>query len=96
VYSERSKEDLLNIVYYLNTLNPTTGTKYFRLIKSRIDKLREMPTANSLVRSERLRKLGYRWAFVKNYVVFFTVDEELEEVFIRRILYSRMNFDELV
>ncbi|WP_083809940.1 type II toxin-antitoxin system RelE/ParE family toxin [Mahella australiensis] len=41
---------------------------------------------------ERLASLGYRKLIVKNYVVFFTIDEKSKVVDIARILYARRDW----
>jgi hypothetical protein len=44
-----------------------------------------------LIDNERLAALGYRRLLVKNYLVFFVIDEEAQTVSIERIIYNRRN-----
>jgi len=93
---KRAKQDLIDIVRYLNGFSDNIGAKYYDLICEKILSLETMPERHSLVRNERLRKLGFRWAYVKNYVIFFTVNTEKLEVTVKRILYSRREYDALL
>jgi len=93
---KQAKQDLVDIVQYLNGFSDNIGAKYYDLITEKILSLEIMPERHSLVRNERLRKLGFRWAYVKNYVIFFTVDTKKSEVMIKRVLYSRREYDALL
>ena len=57
-----------------------------------IDALGEMPQSYPLVRDERLALVGYRWAPVKQYMLFFTVDDKAETVYVERLLYGRSDW----
>ena len=52
----------------------------------------DMPQKCPLVRDERLASIGYRKLLVKNYVVFFTIDEKAKVVDVERILYARRDW----
>ena len=49
-----------------------------------------------LVTDERLAMMGYRKLFVKNYIVFFTIDKKSKVVDIERILYARHNWHHIL
>lgn len=40
----------------------------------------------------KLRNKAYRRLVINNYVALYAVDEELRQVIIYRVLYSRMNY----
>ena len=44
------------------------------------------------VRDDRLATKGYRWLGIKNYMVFYTIDEQTKEVWVERILYGRRDW----
>jgi len=94
--SEEAKQDLKEIVLYLNDFSALIASKYYKMIKQKLKELRELPTWYSFARPERLKEQGVRWTFVRNYIIFFTVDEAKKEVRVRRILYAKRNFDDLV
>ena len=54
------------------------------------------PYSHSKVRDDRLSAQGYRWLGVKNYVVFYTIDEQAKSVAVARILYGRRNWAQIL
>ena len=60
-------------------------------IENTISKLAYMPHY-AFVIDERLRNLGYRKVNVRNYIVFFCIDEEHNVVNIERVLHGRQNW----
>ena len=55
-----------------------------------------MPNRCPFVRNEALKEEGFRWVAVRNYTIFFKVDEKAKIVRIWRILYSKRKYDELL
>jgi hypothetical protein len=51
-----------------------------KTIKTSILKLSDMPHKYALVGDERLAAMGYRKKNIKNYMAFFTIDEETTKV----------------
>jgi len=94
--TEAAEQDLNDIIDYLNKFSPEIGSRYYRLIKEKLYDLREISTSYPLIRNERLRELGFRWTSVKNYMIFFAVDEIHNKVVVKRIQYARRDFDALL
>lgn len=92
--SEPAENDLRNIVRYISAQlsAPTTALKMMDVIEEAIGGLAVMPQKCPFVVDERLAMLGYHKMLVKNYIVFFTIDEKLKVVDIERILYVRRNW----
>ena len=92
--SEPAENDLRNIVRYISAQlsAPITALKMMDSIEKAINELAFMPQKCLFVVDERLAMLGYHKLVVKNYIVFFTIDEQLKFVDIERILYSRRNW----
>lgn len=91
--TESAIRDLIGITEYLNNFSAETALRYYDLIHEKANSLGILPTGYSLVRDDRLRKLGIRWAYVRNYTLYFTVDEKNHIVFVENILYSRRAYD---
>ncbi len=89
-----AKRDFKEIINYLNTLSSDSALKYYDLIVEKIGSLSQMPTRCPLVHNPVLRKKGYRFLIVKSYVVFFVVDDHMVQI--RRILYSKQNYEEFL
>jgi len=54
--------------------------------------LADMPQRYPFVADERLAQMGYRKLSLKNYVVFYSIDEGNKVVDIERILYGRRDW----
>ena len=96
--TEPAESDLKNIRLYIEEelLEPNTAIKIIDEIGESIVSLEELPMRNALVCDARLAKLGIRRAMVKNYIIFYIVDEKESEVTIIRILYSKRNWINLL
>lgn len=91
---QTAKQDLREIVSYLNTLSPEAAIKYYDLIIEKIGSLTEMPERCPLTRDPQLKIRGYRFLRAKNYTVFYVVKKDTVQI--RRILYSRRQYEWLL
>ena len=80
------------IIYKLN--NEIAANNFVNELENEINKRAYNPEAYEKYRSTRKRKYNYYKIYVKNYIVFYTVKDNIMEV--RRILYSRRNFNKLI
>ena len=89
-----AKQDLLDIIDYLNTLNPEVAIKYYDLLVENIGSLKTMPQRCPLARDLALRAKGYRYMVVENYLVFYVIDKTTVQI--RRIIYGKRNYFEIL
>jgi len=96
--SESAEKDLRDIVRYISSQfdAPMTALKMMDIIEEAVNSLEDMPQRCPLVADERLAALGYRKLIVKNYFVFFTVDEQNKVVDIERILHARRDWQRIL
>ncbi len=87
-----AKQDLTDIIEYLNTLSLEAAIKQYDEIVQKINRLSEMPTRCPLLKTNELRHKGYRALLVNNYLVFFIISGD-NTVEIRRILYGRRQYE---
>ncbi len=89
-YSQAAKEDLFDIYSYIAFQLKEKGTaaKQVNRIRSNIRSLEKLPNRYNLVDWEPWCSLGLRKLPVNNYVVFYFVDEEANQVKIVRIVYG--------
>ena len=81
--------------YIMNNLkNRIAAENFYNEVIKEIEKRCENPKSYEKYMSTRKRKNTYYRIYVKNYTIFYTVNNNTMEV--RRILYSRRNFDKLV
>jgi plasmid stabilization system protein ParE len=90
-----AKQDLVEIIEYLNTLSSEVAIKQYDEIIEKINSLAEMPARCSLLKSNELRYKGYRVLAVNNYLVFFIISNG-NTVEIRRLLYGRRQYEFLL
>ena len=80
------------IMYKLN--NAIASNNFVNELENEINKRAYNPEAYEKYISTRKRQNTYYTIYVKNYTTFYTVKDNTMEV--RRILYSRRNFDKLI
>jgi len=92
--TEPAEDDLRDIIRYISAQleAPITAENILDAIVSAVEGLSYMPGNKPLVSDERLASLGYRKLIVKNYIIFFTIDEINKVVNIERILYARRDW----
>lgn len=92
--SEPAESDLRDIVRYIapSFSTPIWALKMMELLGEAMAGLTDMPQRCPLVAYERLSQIGYRKLTIKNYVVFFPIDEKNKAVDVERILYDRRDW----
>lgn len=96
--SIEAKNDLKRIISYIkNELRePVIAKKYANLIKQEIKILEYMPQKFSVIDSEVLKDNNFRKIVIKNYIVFYRVNEESRIVNIERILYGKTDWQSIL
>ena len=92
--SDLAKRDVRNIAAYIwhDLHEPVTAEKTTTAILDAISTLEDMPARVGLVNDERLAEKQVRGLQVKNYTVFFRIDEIVKTVEIIRVIYSRRDW----
>ena len=89
-----ARQDLEEVIKYLNTLSPDTASKYYDLLVEEIASLSKLPERCSKPKDLALAAKGYRYLIVKNYLVFYVVVGDTVQI--RRILYARRDYRSLL
>ena len=89
-----AKQDLEEVIGYLNTLSPDVALKYYDLLVEEIASLSRMPERCPKPKDLALAAKGYRYLIVKNYLVFYVVVGDTVQI--RRILYARRDYSALL
>ena len=76
-----ARQDLLDIIDYLNTLSPEAALRYYDLLTEQIASLEHLPERCPKPKDLALAAKGYRYLIVKGGTVQ-----------IRRILYGRRDY----
>lgn len=92
--SDPAENDLGDIIRYIaSQLSvPISALHMMELLEEAMGGLSDMPQRYPFVADERLAQMGYRKLPVKNYIVFFSIDEKNKVVDIERILYGRRDW----
>ena len=85
-----AKQDLEEVIGYLNTLSPDAASKYYDLLVEEIVSLSKMPERCPKPKDLALAVKGYRYLIVKNYLVFYVIIGDTVQI--RRILYARRDY----
>ena len=96
VFSNAAEHDLGDIVQYLSNFSPNIARRYYDEIMVKVLSLSLMPQRCPFVSDSVLREKGYRWLFVRNYTVFFVINDADSIVDIRAIMYSGREYTALL
>jgi len=90
--------DLDNIYRYISEelFAVSAAANILEGLETGIMRLREFPFSCNYVADEFLRNKGYRKLIIDNYIVFYLVDEENEQVIIMRVLYGKQKYENLL
>ena len=89
-----AKQDLLEIIDYLNTLSPETALRYYDKLTEEIGGLSHMPERCPRPRDLALAAKGYRYLIVENYRAFKPTSAQ--PVQIPRILFGGGNYKNIL
>lgn len=92
--SEPAENDLMDVVRYIasHLSAPVPALHMMELLETAMAGLSDMPQRYPFVADERLSQMGYRKLILKNYIVFFSIDEKNKVVNVERILYGRRDW----
>ena len=83
--------------YITNTLcAPQAAQNLLSKIRKNIENLKTFPFSGTLVDNEESTSVAVRWVRVENYMIFYTVNEAEECVYILRILYGSSNYQNML
>ena len=96
--TEPAETDLGEIAGYISEeLNaPVAARNTVLAIRKTIRTLAFSPQGYPKVRDNRLAARGYRWVGIKNYMAFYTIDEQSKAVNVERILYGRRDWQRIL
>ena len=92
------KKDIDNIIYYIshNLKNITASKKIRDLFLNSFDNILEFPYGSSVYKPLSTLKNEYRSYKVKNFLIFYTINDRKNLITIVRVLYQKMNIDNIL
>jgi len=96
--SDLAKQDIRSTAEYIKyeLLEPAIAENTTEAILDAISTLEDMPDRIGLVNEDRLAEKQIRRLLVKNYSVFFRINESMKAVEIVRVIYSRRDWSSLL
>ena len=93
-----AEEDILSAVKYIaNALKaPTAANSLLDEIEKHEEILENTPNIYPFVSDEYLAKKGLKFVMIKNYMMFFAINEEEKTVNVIRFLYGRRDWKNLL
>jgi len=97
-YLPIAKKDMVGIVRYISKelSNPTAAEKLANEMIEAAEGLVEFPYSKAVHITPKPLKREYRRLVVKNYVMFYWVNEMEKSIVIARVIYARRNFNNLL
>ena len=89
--TQLAQKDIADIVAYIsvNLQNIPAAKRFTKELRSTFAKIAFMPSMFPQHFDEQFGLFSYRKSIVKNYIVFYDVDETTQTVHILRVLYGR-------
>ncbi len=93
--SEAAKQDLENIISYLryDLSEDIIADKYKILFKQELKKLEDVAASMPILDEELTGHKNIRKINVRNYIIFYIIDEENNKAFVVRIGHAFMNWE---
>lgn len=98
IFMPSAKKDNDQIVFYMRYIlnNESASISYLNAFDKAVDKIMKLPHGSPIYYVDRKLLYEYRRHKVKNYIIFYIVDDVNKSIIIMRILYKKMNYDNLV
>ena len=98
IFAKPAETDLDEIADYISERlgAPIAARNMLLAIRKTAHTLSFSPQGHPKVRDDRLAAKGYRWIGIKNYIAFYTIDEQKKTVNVERILYGRRDWQRIL
>ena len=93
-----AKQDMIDIAKYISCElhNPYAALELADCFIEAAERLAEFPYTNVIHQTLKSLKYEYRKQHVKNYILFYWIDEESKLVTIARVIYARRDYEKLL
>lgn len=89
-----AEDDLREIINYIALDNPAAATVLLDKIENSLSGLISFPLSGKVPTEEALACMGYRFLTVSNYLVFYTVEEQI--IWVHRIIHGARTYISLL
>ncbi|MCM1114174.1 MAG: type II toxin-antitoxin system RelE/ParE family toxin [Clostridium sp.] len=93
-----AKNDMLEIAKYISDelKNPVAALKLAENLIASAENICVFPYSNNVYTPIKSLEKEYRRIIVKNYMMFYTIDEDTKTVTIMRVIYAKRNMDKQI
>ena len=97
-FTPKASEDLDKIYSYISKelYAEKAAKNLLEKIETSIMRLQDFPFSCNYLADEFLRNKGYRKLIIDNYIAFYLIYEEAQQVIIMRVLYGRQKYQDLL
>jgi toxin ParE1/3/4 len=85
-----AEDDLNEIISYISDKNPVAANKLLDHIENDLRLLSLNPFLGRIPHDEDIKKMGYRYLIIENYLIFYTIEDK--KIFIHRILHGARDY----
>ncbi len=98
IVAKPAENDLADILQYISKdlSAPRAASDFLDEVLKCYDNVSENPLMYALCDNDRLKSKKYRKAIIKNYIMFYRVDEMSNTVYIMRFIYGRRDYISLL
>ncbi|MGN0247519.1 MAG: type II toxin-antitoxin system RelE/ParE family toxin [Lachnospiraceae bacterium] len=98
IVTKPAESDLSDILQYISKdlSAPKAASEFLDEVLKCYDNISENPLMYALCDNDRLKNKKYRKAIIKNYIMFYRVDEENHIIYIMRFIYGRRDYIRLI
>jgi len=93
-FSEKVNSDIVSTLKYISTVleAPKAAENHYKELLITYEKLKKNPHRRALVQNKYLASKGIRSINVKNYVMFYKINEDANTILLYRFLYCRRDW----
>ncbi|MCL2185820.1 MAG: type II toxin-antitoxin system RelE/ParE family toxin [Treponema sp.] len=93
-FSDKVNNDIISVLKYISEVleAPRAAEEHYNEIIETYNKLKENPFRRSFVQNKYLASKGVRSINVKNYILFYKINEEKNNVLLYRFLYNKRDW----
>lgn len=93
-FTDTARTDLKEIAVYIaeESKNRDIAIRFVRELRERCASLTEFPLSGAMPDDRMLKSLGYRFLVHKEYLLFYTVDEDNKTVYVQAVFNAKKDY----
>lgn len=94
VFTDTAREDLRTLAFHIADLSKDKelAKRFVRELQETCRILESFPESGALPRDRILKSIGYRFLVYKDYLIFYTVDKENQQVCVMAIFHGKHDY----